>query len=57
MRFVMDMYYPNTAIVSWTQAQQPVAPASGVIADEGESKALRELAALDERVSAARLVV
>jgi hypothetical protein len=57
MRFVMDMYYPNTAIVSWTQAQQPIAPASGVIADEGESKALRELAALDERVSAARLVV
>jgi hypothetical protein len=57
MRFVMDMFFPNAVEVTWHQAQQPIAPASGVIADEGESKALRELVALGERVSAARLVV
>jgi hypothetical protein len=57
MRFVMDMFFPNASEVSWNQAQQPIVPASGVTADDGENKALRELVALGERVSAARLVV
>jgi hypothetical protein len=52
----MDMFFPNAAEVSRHQVQQPVVPVSGVLADEGENKALRELAALGDRVSAARLI-
>ncbi len=52
----MDMFFPNAAEATRNQAQQPVVPASGVLADDGESKALRELAALGDRVSAARLI-
>lgn len=52
----MDMMFPNAAEFSQTQVQQPVVRASGVLADEGENKALRELAALGDRVSAARLI-
>ncbi len=52
----MDMYFTNAVEFSQHKAQQPVVPASGALADEGESKALRELAALGDRVSAARLI-
>jgi len=53
----MDMFAPNTYEFALNRAQEPVAPASGASAEDGESKALRELAALGDRVSAARLVV
>jgi hypothetical protein len=52
----MDMFFPTASESTWKQAQQPVVPASGALAEDGENKALRELAALGERVSAARLV-
>jgi|GEM_PF-1242775 hypothetical protein len=53
----MDMFAPSTYEFALNRAQEPVAPASGASAEDGESKALRELAALGDRVSAARLVV
>ena len=53
----MDMFSPYAAEFAHNRAQEPVAPASGALADDGESKALRELAALGDRVSAARLIV
>ena len=53
----MDMFAPNAYEFSLNRVQEPVAPASGASAEDGESKALRELAALGYRVSAARLVV
>jgi len=53
----MDMFAPNTYEFALNRAQEPVAPASGASAEDGESKALRELASLGDRVSAARLVV
>ena len=56
-RFVMDMYSPSTYELTLQQVQEPVVPVSGALADDGESKALRELALLGDRVSAARLVV
>ncbi|MBS0312637.1 MAG: hypothetical protein IT523_00980 [Burkholderiales bacterium] len=52
----MDTFTPRTDEFALQGAQQGVVPASGASADDGESKALRELAALGERVSAARLV-
>lgn len=53
----MDMFSPSAYESSQYRAQEPVVPASGASADDGECKALRELAALGDRVSAARLVV
>jgi hypothetical protein len=52
----MDMFFPNATEATRNQVQQPIVPATGALADEGESKALRELAALGDRVSAARLI-
>ncbi|MBL8308821.1 MAG: hypothetical protein JNL19_00220 [Burkholderiales bacterium] len=53
----MDMFAPSTYEFSLEKAPEHVVPASGVLAEDGESKALRELAALGDRVFAARLVV
>ncbi|MGL5001815.1 MAG: hypothetical protein ACRDAM_02635 [Casimicrobium sp.] len=53
---VMDMFFPNSVEFAQHQVQQPIGPASGALADDGENKALRELAALGDRVSAARLI-
>ena len=57
MRFAMDMFSPNVYEFAHNRVQEPVAPASGALAEDGECKALRELAALGDRVSAARLIV
>ena len=57
MRNVMDMFSPHAYELALNRAQEPVVPVSGALADDGESKALRELAALGDRVSAARLIV
>ncbi len=53
----MDMFSPSVYESAHNRVQEPVAPASGAQAEDGECKALRELAALGDRVSAARLVV
>ena len=53
----MDMFSPHAYELALNRAQEPVVPVSGTLADDGESKALRELAALGDRVSAARLIV
>ena len=57
MRFVMDMFSPSVYESALYRVQEPVVPASGAHAEDGECKALRELAALGDRVSAARLIV
>jgi hypothetical protein len=57
MRFVMDMFSPSVYEFAHNRVQEPVVPASGAQAEDGECKALRELAALGDRVSAARLIV
>ena len=53
----MDMFSPHTYELVLNRVQEPVVPVSGALADDGESKAIRELAALGDRVSAARLIV
>ena len=53
----MDMFSPSVYESALNRVQEPVGPASGASAEDGESKALRELAALGDRVSAARLIV
>jgi hypothetical protein len=53
----MDMFSPSFYESAQKQVQEPVVPASGAQAEDGECKALRELALLGDRVSAARLVV
>jgi hypothetical protein len=57
MRFYMDMFSPSVYEFAHNRVQEPVVPASGAQAEDGECKALRELAALGDRVSAARLIV
>jgi hypothetical protein len=52
----MDMFFPNASEATRQRAQEPIGPASGALADDGENKALIELAALGDRVSAARLI-
>ena len=57
MRFVMDMFSPSVYEFAHNRVQEPVVLASGAQAEDGECKALRELAALGDRVLAARLIV
>ena len=57
MRFVMDMFSPSVYESTFYRVQEPIVPASGVQAEDGECKALRDLAALGDRVLAARLIV
>jgi hypothetical protein len=52
----MDMFFPNTPEATRSQVQEPIGLASGALADDGENKALMELRALGDRVSAARLI-
>ena len=53
----MDMFSPSVYEFAHSRVQELVVPASGAQAEDGECKALRELAALGDRVSAARLIV
>ena len=53
----MDMFSPSFSESAHNRVQEPVVPASGTQAEDAECKALRELAALGDRVSAARLIV
>ena len=57
MRFVMDMFSPSVYELNLYRVHEPIVPASGAQAEDGECKALRDLAALSDRVSAARLIV
>lgn len=57
MRFVMDMFSPSVYESTLYRVQEPVAPASGLQAEDGECTTLRDLAALGDRVLAARLIV
>ena len=57
MRFVMDMFSPSVYESTLYGVQDPIVPASGVQAEDGECRTLRELAALGDRVLAARLIV
>jgi hypothetical protein len=42
----MDMFSPSVYEFAHNRVQEPVVPASGAQAEDGECKALRELAAL-----------
>ena len=53
----MDMFSPSVYESTFYRVQEPIVPASGVQAEDGECKALRDLAALGDRVLAARLIV
>ena len=53
----MDMFSPSVYEFAFFRAQEPIVPAPGAQGEDGECKALRELAALGDRVSAARLIV
>ena len=57
MRFVMDMFSPSVYESTLYRVQEPIVPVSGTQAEDGERKALRDLAALNDRVLAARLIV
>lgn len=53
----MDMFSPSVYESTLYRVQEPVAPASGLQAEDGECTTLRDLAALGDRVLAARLIV
>ena len=53
----MDMFSPSVYELNLYRVHEPIVPASGAQAEDGECKALRDLAALSDRVSAARLIV
>ena len=53
----MDMFSPSVYESTLYRVQEPIVPVSGTQAEDGERKALRDLAALNDRVLAARLIV
>ena len=53
----MDMFSPSVYESAHNRVQEPIVPVSGVHAEDGECQALRDFAALGDRVLAARLIV